>query len=83
MIQPPLNFSSSEERSKWIIDHAEYFTVVRVKNRRYERDEHENLAKAEQAAKRIVDAEPNARVLIYAVCGTMDTYVSSPTRKES
>lgn len=32
-------FKSSQERDRWIIDHAEYFTVVRRKNLKTLREE--------------------------------------------
>lgn len=70
------DFNSSEERSKWIVDHADYFTVIRRVNRCYERYEEPTLAAAEGKAKSLV-AKHGGRFMLYAVYSAYDTYVAT------
>lgn len=77
MSERPLNFSSIEERHKWIVDHAEHYTVVRFKGRgQYDRHKAANLADAETLAARMVKAE-GGHWMIYAVEGGSDTFIKT------
>lgn len=75
MAEPPLNFISSQERDKWIIENADYFTVIRRQNRRNQRFECQTLKNAIDTAESMVAADPEARFLIYAVAGIHDCFV--------
>lgn len=74
-MEPLPEFTSEPERQRWIIDHAEYFTCVRFRNRKYEREEAPNLEKAQDMANTMVKNEPQFSVMIYAVYGGRDTFV--------
>lgn len=77
-IIPPLQgFSSDAERSAWIMIHADYYTVVRFRNRRYQRVECPDHASARWLAEQMVRENPQARFLIYAVVGQQSTYVET------
>ena len=75
-----MSFKSVVERDEHIISHADYFTTVRYRNRTYERQEHPNLAAAEQYARRMIEAEPDARFLVYAVQGNSSAWVKNIMR---
>lgn len=75
------DFKTIEERAKWVIDGAEYFTVVRTQFRNRTRTEHPTLAEATAEAQRIVGEDPGARLMIYAVRGPHDTWVKTVTAK--
>jgi len=62
-----MNFKDEEERAKWIIGRAKYFTTVRFKDRKYERQEHETLELARAEGRRIVSEDKSKPVMIYAV----------------
>lgn len=69
------DFQTAEERTKWIIDHADYFTAVRFLGRgHYERHEFPSISAACQGARRMSDHN-GGRYLIYAVAGIHDTFV--------
>lgn len=75
---PPLQgFNSDQERTAWIMAHAQYFTVVRFRNRRYQRVECPDHATAKWLAEQMVREIPQARFLIYAVVGRQSTYVET------
>ncbi len=75
--QPPLNFTSDDERRKWFTDNADYFTVIRSRNLKNERQERPTLAEAMAEANRIIEGDPTARLLIYAVYGSSDSFVAA------
>lgn len=77
----PLNFISSEQRSQWLIQNADYFTVVRRVRRTYERHERPTLEEARRLAKSLVDrcGQP---FMIYAVKGVHDTWVENVMPEE-
>lgn len=80
MTQPtPLyqSFNSDAERSAWIMARADYWTVIRFRNRRYGRVECPTHASARWLAQHMVQEIPRARFLIYAVVGNQSTYVET------
>jgi hypothetical protein len=50
MPQSPLNFHTSEERSRWIIAHADCYTTFVIINREKYGDTYKTLAQAKKAA---------------------------------
>lgn len=77
----PPDCRTSEERSQWIIDNADYFTVVRRSHLKYVREEFTTLAEATWFATEAVRARNNLRLLIYAVAGRYETYVTTINRE--
>lgn len=77
MTERPLDFSSEKERHQWIVDNADYYTLVRFRNRRYERLEFATLAEAEEAGAKAIKEDPDAKLMIYAVAGLSDTFIKS------
>lgn len=73
----PMNFRNADARDRWITVNADYFTVVRRKNRELLRLEFKTQDEAETAARAIIKGEPGARLLIYAVHGNMSAYVKT------
>ena len=73
--EKPLNWASETERQQWLIEQAQYFTVIRRMDYRYHRVEFPTLPEALAMAKLVVGVDPAARLLIYAVNGNSDTYV--------
>jgi hypothetical protein len=74
------DFKTAEERSKWIEDHADYWTAVRFRGRGYyERREFIDRQSAEKAARRMANDSPGRPVMIYAVAGTHDSFVTAIT----
>lgn len=74
------DFKSEPERQKWIIENANYFTIVRLKNRKYIRYETETLAGAHIVASGLVRDNPGTRWMIYAVHDQSDTYVCTVSK---
>lgn len=72
-------FSEAAERSKWIVENAEYFTLIRRQNRRYERTEWHTLDGAIKAGQRVVERDQTARFLVYGVVGIYDTLAATIT----
>lgn len=70
------DFKSSQERDKWMVDHADYFTVGRRSKGRYERFELPTLPEAEKLAGRMAN-EAKAPYMIYAVAGIHDAFVKA------
>lgn len=70
-------FREAAERNRWIITNAQYFTVIRRKNRSYLREECATMDEAEALAKRMLRDDPNARFLIYAVALGHDTLAAT------
>ncbi len=77
MTSPLQDFSSDQERAAWIMANASYWTVVRFRNRRYQRVECPTHASARWLAEQMVREIPQARFLIYAVVGNQSTYVET------
>lgn len=73
----PLNFTSDADRAKWIIEHADYFTLIHRRNLHNERWEYPTLQKARAGARARLRKDPTKRFLIYAVKGVNDTYVET------
>jgi hypothetical protein len=71
------SFNSDRERSAWIIERAEYWTVIRFRNRRYGRVECKTHAEAHWLAEQMVKEIPQSRYMIYAVVGNQSTYVET------
>ena len=67
-------FTSQAEREKWLIENAEYFTVIFRRDLKNNRIEFRSLPEAEYAARRIA-REIRVGTLIYAVSGVSDTFV--------
>lgn len=78
------DFESAAERDKWVIAHANLFTVVRYlgPGHGYERHEVKNLLEAVALAKHMADMVDRI-YLIYAVAGNQDCFVRSvhPTKQ--
>ncbi len=71
-------FTKAEDRNKWIKDNAQYFTVIRKRKRRYERDECWTLEEAVQLAQRRLAKDPYMQpLLIYAVAGGHDALAAT------
>lgn len=73
----PLNFTSDADRAKWIIEHADYFTLIIRRKLHNERWEYATLAKARAGARARLRKDPTLRFLVYAVKGVSDTYVET------
>lgn len=73
----PLDFTSSAERSQWIIANADYFTTFLLLQGKKYRDDYQSLAEAEKAAQRAAAAYPHKQVMIYAVKGVESTWVKN------
>lgn len=71
----PLSFNSEKEKQRWVIENANYFTVVRFINRSYVRNEVSTLPEAEALASKLVKEYPGSRWLIYAVAEHINTFV--------
>lgn len=69
------DWKSETERREWIIANADYFTVVRRRNRAYDKWENiPTLAEAVALAESEAEKNPDTRYLIYAVWGVHDTW---------
>ena len=71
-----LDFQTAKERDQWILDHSEYFTVVRHlgPRRGYERHEVKTLPEAIEMAGRMAK-QAGRPYLIYAVAGRRDAII--------
>jgi hypothetical protein len=70
------DFTSERQRSEWIQQHADTWTVVEAKTGRGRwKQEYPTREAAEAAAREMVKQNSNNRYLIYAVLGIYDTYV--------
>jgi hypothetical protein len=75
MINRPLNFANAKEREEWITNHADYYTTVRMIQRKYDRQEHKTLKDARTHAHLLLAKDKSKPVLIYAIHDNSDTYV--------
>jgi hypothetical protein len=73
-LKPFRTFTSQAEREKWLIENADYFTIVFRRNLRNRRLEVSDLKTADAYAKRISE-DLKLNTLIYAVSGVSDTFV--------
>jgi hypothetical protein len=69
-------FKTGKERSQWITDNAEYWRASAVINRRPFSEKHLTEAEATAAAKRLANTWRKP-FMIYAVCGSEDTWVKN------
>ena len=60
-------FTQYKDRNKWIIENAEYFTVIRRHKNSILREERESLESAIALAQKWVQRDHDARFLIYGV----------------
>ena len=70
-------FTSAEARNKFIVDNAEYFTVILRSNRRNYRSERKALAEATELAEAVLKKWPESRLMIYAVLGDSSTLTAT------
>ena len=78
------DFKSEPERRTWFIENASCFTVVRRANRRYFKVECATLDDARMLAQWVVAKyDRTARLMIYAVVGTSDTWVENIQHADS
>ncbi len=71
-------FSKADDRNQWIKDNAQYWTVIRKRKRRYERDECWSLEDAIKLAQRRLAKDPYMQpLLIYAVAGGHDALAAT------
>lgn len=74
------DFSTEKERQQWIIDNADYFSLILRRDGKNNRAEFPTLADAENGALRLLELDPTARFLIYAVSGVSDVYVKTVSK---
>lgn len=75
------SFKTDAERSAWIQAHADYWTCVGFGDGvRYEKQEYASLEAARKGAGVLLEMDPSARVLVYAVSGVQSTYVETIKR---
>lgn len=72
-----VKWETYQERDQDIISNAEYWTLIRRQNLRYERQEFPTREAAVDAAKRAIRRDPEKRFLIYAVRGVNDCFVTA------
>lgn len=71
----PLEFKTHQERSQWIKDNADYWTIVHHQGYgKYERHERHTQDEAMKLARELADTR-DCIWMIYAVAGNSDTYV--------
>ena len=72
------DFKTAQDRDNWIKAHADYWTTVRFHGRgHYERREFKDLPSAEAAARRMATESNSRPVMIYAVAGEHDAFITS------
>lgn len=73
------DFETSAERDAYILEHADYFTVVRFLGYgQYERHERKTLKGAEKLASRLAKARKSGnKYMIYAVAGQSDAFIKA------
>lgn len=74
------DFKTHAEHDKWVLENAEYFTVVITAYRARVRVEIPTLEKAREAAKGVLEDSSTKRCLIYAVCGVYSAYVETVSK---
>lgn len=78
----PLNFATADERDKWIIANAEYFTIIHRKDNHNIRTEVPTFDAVKPKAKAILEQYPTARLVIYAVYREYTGYVGTMTIRD-
>lgn len=73
-------FSSYQEREKWLVANATHFTIVRRANRKTYRAEKPTLEQALAGARSIAKAHPTVRLLIYAIYGVHDCWCATVSK---
>jgi hypothetical protein len=82
MNKMPLDFNGYKERNKWIKDNATEFSVVRRRNRRYERYSAPSFDEATALAQKYLQNDKeNSRWMIYAIVGIHDTLVATCSKE--
>ncbi len=84
----PIDFPNADTRDKWITENASYFTVVMRRNMKTKRIEASSLKLAEQTAIKLIEENPDWRLLIYAVYdptggSPLSAYVKTVGRREA
>ena len=78
----PPDFKTSDERDKWFLEHADYFTCIKKEGvGNYNRSETSTLAEAENLVK-TRQAVGGGNYLIYAVIGQQSALVKPMPYKE-
>jgi hypothetical protein len=70
-------FNNYKERNKWIVDNAQYFTIILKKDRKYLRSERHTFDEAVALANQVLDQYPHARLMVYAVAGGHETLTAT------
>lgn len=74
------NFKTHKDHDKWVLENAEYFTVVVTAYRARVKIEVPTLERAREAAQGLVEDKGTERCLIYAVCGVYSAYVETVSK---
>jgi hypothetical protein len=75
-------FSHYKERNKWIVDNAQYFTVILRRDLRNYRAERFTLEEAIALANQVLEQYPHASPMIYAVAGGHDTLTATVSKEK-
>lgn len=70
-------FSSYKERNKWIVENAQYFTIIMRHQRSNKRAERDTFEEAVALANRVLEQYPEKHLMIYAVAGGHDTLTAT------
>ena len=70
-------FTSYKERNKWIVDHAQYFSIILKRNSKYLRSERDTFEEAVALANLVLEQYPHTRLMVYAVAGGHDTLTAT------
>jgi hypothetical protein len=76
---PPFipEFSHYKERNKWIVDNAQYYSIILKRNGEYLRSERNTFEEAIVLANLVLEQHPHARLMVYAVVGGHDTLTAT------
>jgi len=70
-------FSSQQEREKWFIDNADYFTVIQFRGvGKYDRHELKTKDQAMEAAKLLAETK-GGKWMVYSIVGESSVYVTT------
>jgi hypothetical protein len=70
-------FSSYRERNKWIVENAQYFTIIMRHQRSNRRAERSTFDEAVSLANQVLEQYPEKHLMIYAVAGGHDTLTAT------
>jgi hypothetical protein len=70
-------FKHYKERNKWIVDHAQFFTIILKRDRKYLRSERYTFEEAVALANQVLEQYPHVRLMVYAVAGGHDTLTAT------